>query len=437
MTDTEEEKVTATGLRKRLSGSITNRSEFSWLTPIVTQTLDNFVREALKESPPDPEAFIPNLVSDHLSEITKLLDICVQKREKIFLIESDALIKGQEFLAAEKLEEGDKALLAISVRSLRVTSGEAGDDTKDVEFARARSELLKSQRLARLAMHNVPGSSLNYGERVSHERNIYALNILTILERMHALKRSQMGHYMGDLPVSAEWDGDLDSLVYMVRNLLHILERTNPFERTEEFLLPILALGDIPLMPEFQEGKLPEQIQPYIELDFQITPEDLRNANKLIHHFDPDRCRLAGFAITAPFFSIDNLAQTPDENWKHHAHVESARAFLARQSFACDVLPPPQIIPGGEVRWMPRACALAPLSLLGSARQAPEFVPELSGLNPFGIWKLRISTASRSGVGNLWSALFSSYAGNHVKCLHLSLAVRFSPASTEAGGYYY
>lgn len=177
------------GLRRRLRETLQSDKSlalrFDWVFPKAEST-DDAVKVFLDQNPP-AATLEPCLYRTHLTEASALLDRCLARRDQIYALESTAVTSALEYAFADATHAGELSLARLAVKAARnqgkADQHDADERVVDDQFA------LRTQALnARLALHAQDGNPLNYSQRINDLRDLFADDIRSVYERLHAAR---------------------------------------------------------------------------------------------------------------------------------------------------------------------------------------------------------------------------------------------------------
>jgi hypothetical protein len=345
---------------------------FGWAR-IGDQSLDDFVANYLADHLPD-DSLNPFHFNPHLSEASSLLDGCLARRDQIFALEGSALTSALELALAESTHEADLALALIQLqaagRQAAIPDLKPGESNLRSQFA-ARAE----SRMARLALHNQDGGPLNYAQRISRLRELFADDIRAVYQRLLAARKGLHGaHVVAGLPEIPTWKWDqtanLDNLVNWTRDTIRRIELASNEEVTRTYNFLLVRKGGLQI-DVFKKGAIQ---------NFELSKEDFK-------WFRNSEVRIMGFGV-AMGCKID-VGHSAGERGEDHF-----RSRAANHTFSVLLVPPRQVIAStDELIWDPYAerqlylVNQVPVWQNGPQLHSP---PDASGvmtnIDPVGIW---------------------------------------------------
>lgn len=176
---------------------------FDWVFPEAEST-DEAVWAFLDKNPA-AKTLEPCLYRTHLTEASALLDRCLARRDQIYSLESTAVTNALEYAFADATHSGELSLARLAVKAAR-NQGNAGQNDADERVVEDQFALRTQARNARLALHAQKGNPLNYSERINDLRGLFADDIRSVYERLHAARIGM--HVSGvapNLEVPPEW----------------------------------------------------------------------------------------------------------------------------------------------------------------------------------------------------------------------------------------
>lgn len=225
------------GLREQLR-RLSNDDGFAWLREIVSQSLDEFVHDGLPEI--DLHAYPAWTIEENLDECGRLLNNTLDLRSEILSLEAQAIQAALDLELAMQAAVYDEEIGELSLSAAYMQAGEAIPG--GASPVKKRANVFGAARVTQLALHNQPGSALNYGQRVKFLRSLYLDNVRMAYERMYSIwigHRCAFGENLGAPPA---WGGGADSLaklVHWMRNAAYRTTRSQGKERRKEVLISV------------------------------------------------------------------------------------------------------------------------------------------------------------------------------------------------------
>lgn len=279
---------------------------FDWIGPAVSDTLNKYVvdhfNDGFSMGQEDP---LP--VADNMAEASRLLDICLIQQREILGLESEAILSALDIcLARETLQ----ANLAIAKADLAASIKISGQDEGQIGLLERKYELQGQAIDERLKLHNRPGSSLNYGERIAFLRKIYTRNLHSTYRHLHSGWLGLQLSYGAQLPEPSWTDGRDDVVGYFLEWINRAIEVMKWGARSELVHDVILYLvnDNISLDLRTYLGAVNAGGDKYLE--FELTPSHLRQFsvynNTLVPNLQTHSVRL--LAMDAAFICREDKA---------------------------------------------------------------------------------------------------------------------------------
>jgi hypothetical protein len=227
--------------------SVADDSAFAWLKPVIETSLADYVRGRLRDEPPDTDRYSAFAVEDNVSVANDMVNRCLTRRGQIYDLEANALLTAIGYQQEQALANSEARLarlraeadLAVSQRSM----------TAEIERCLGEQVSVRAGALrARIALHNLAGSSLNYGEQIAFMREIYADNIRNLLERIDAIRRGLQACYgigvtsLPELPEAGQQADDLDRIVWWLRGVIMAVEMVERAQTVSTLYLPLFRM---------------------------------------------------------------------------------------------------------------------------------------------------------------------------------------------------
>ena len=320
--------------------TLTGAADYAWLSGIVEMTLNERVLQALKATPPDPLRLKASKVEEHLAEASKLLDQCLKLRDQIFDLEAKALLSALEYKSAEANFDTDLSLAQLQLSALKSQVKEdAIFPTENV--LTERSGRARAQLAARLALHNVSGGSLNFGQRVAFLSDIFIDMLRSAYERLFAAKvglKDSFGVDTNSVPNYEAGLDELDQLVKWVRGSIKAYETGTQSE--SEATIHFKIIGDMIMKHRISDGASDADkaagipagafvplidvnsllLSPECTIDFTITTNEL-----ILRQFDPSRAyRVVGANVSIFFDVFDLRGVAPNDTSDNLAKIQWA-----------------------------------------------------------------------------------------------------------------
>lgn len=201
-------------------------SEFNWLMPILSKSLDEFVADFMLENPPISNTYILLDLAEHVSEASELINKNLQKRNEIFEIETQALFSGVEYAQVLTSLGSDKKLNDLSLNAFFKQSGFENIEEYNAALD-GKFDVILSTLRTKLSFHNQQGNPLNFGERVNYLRTVYCENMKVAYERLIAVKRTLLYSFnqkSAPLPNYRDSTNNLEGLVGWLRKEIYQFE---------------------------------------------------------------------------------------------------------------------------------------------------------------------------------------------------------------------
>jgi hypothetical protein len=315
------------------------RPEYRWLRPIVETTLEKRVVAAFFTFAPRPMRFKPSRVEEHLGEASALLDQCRRLRDQIFDLEAQALLTALEYQNTEANFDSDGELALLQFTALKKQAVRTESDDPSSQILINRAERSKALLLARLDLHNVPNSSLNFGERVEFLSGIFIDTLRSAFERIGAAQvglQDSFGLSLGPVPSYDQWTGDLNFLVWSVRRAIRGFEEGLQTERISTIYLFLARDGMIfqrttPAEPPLPYNP-PETIRKLLlqtgsaQLEFMIGEDYLAN-----HGLDTKRSYRVIGASAAVVYDGLALSWIKEPRSTEQAAIDQMRSGLFQE----------------------------------------------------------------------------------------------------------
>lgn len=387
--------------------------DYMWLKPILTETLDQFVHTKLSRQPPDLRAFDPCQLEENLSEANRLLDICLAQRNDIHSLEAEAVVTALDLSLAEHVQPLDTELARTYLQAARALANEQPATLVPPPHESAigkKDRLLNQARHVRLHLHNAPGGALNFGERVSFRRGIYAENVRTIYERLHAVRLGAAAYFgvmCRPVPAWAEVGNSMEKLVNWARSSMEMLEKGDRFETVSERMFLVGQHGLMPAHDVYSalrnEGDC--------GLSFELTQAQFKDVNLSTHvirvlaagiapTFDENDQHFVNISTEITNSSHDPLDNSGGKKATLYQFISDyQRMQRERFSFSAWIdLPaqstPDTTIPQHERDWYRERVFFSGLApwIGGRVRDAVDLVSDtqIANTTPFGTWRVTI-----------------------------------------------
>lgn len=229
---------------------VAGEAAFAWLRPIVETTLADFVRGVLGADPPDEDRYSAYAIDENVSVATDMVNRCLSRRSQIYDLESAALRTAIGYQQELRLAESDARLARVQAQAHLAAAGQSL--SPDIERVLAQQAEVRAGTLrARIELHNLAGSSVNFGEQVAFMRAVYADNIRNLAERIEAIRRGVTLCYgvgpgvLPDLPRAEEQGDDLDLIVWWLRGVVKTVEWLERTAMSFRVYLPLFRMQSL------------------------------------------------------------------------------------------------------------------------------------------------------------------------------------------------
>lgn len=432
--------------------------DYRWLSPVVAQTLDEYVTANLGLRPESKQTYNPRDVEENLSEASRLLDSCMAQRREIYDLEAVAVNAALQTMLAEQVQGVDQALAQLQLKAAR-KQAEAGADDADADVLRKRDRLAMAALKTRLTLHNRSGSALNFGERIAWLRKLYVDNVRSAYLRMYAARIGAFAYYHLTAPEVPAWSSGRDSLHDLVtwqRRIIERLEWEEQFEHLMEAHFTLSTQSGPLAGPAWAPGQFITAVQaretttiPFAVRD-SAFPENEGRWERLVafgiaptFDEDDDDFRAVHEALTRQIAGNDANGNASLRMNAASLAAERLRRLRESLTFAIEIVPPEQEILMQGVRFdafrkVPpvRSCSLSAWTggPIGLGLNWLDF-PRLHNLNPYGEWKLRLQPFARTTIDQqMLDALGIALSGNRrltlkIKDIHIVMRVASRRAS--------
>jgi len=186
---------------------------YDWITPVLKTTLWDDVRSYYAEGE-SPELLkyassdFGNLVQEAESRLARLRAL----QTDIFSLESQGSLMAFDYLLSSELRKSDFELAKLRILSDNATAHMMTDEDA-IKLVSERSKLINEAFCARMSLHNIPSSALNFSTRVANLRKIFTTEFNSFLEIILSLFiRLWQGHFEFIFEKGAEINSDSEFL---------------------------------------------------------------------------------------------------------------------------------------------------------------------------------------------------------------------------------
>lgn len=247
---------------------------FDWLKPIINSSLDKDVLDFLAQTTPVTTAYYTLDLSEHISQLTEIINKNIKLRNEIFEVESIALNTAIDLIQVIEILESDTEISELSIKA-NLSLVDNQDEDKYILANSNKIENIKTKLYTKIHIHNQKGNPLNYGERASQLRKTYCENIKIIYERLIATKRVLKFSYKIEttaIPNFLEITNNLDLIVNWVRDALYRFEISQQESTT---IQKSISLGFCSFSRNNNKDLIADLKQEGSYISFRIEDEDI------------------------------------------------------------------------------------------------------------------------------------------------------------------
>ncbi len=396
---------------------VAEEADFAWLRPVVDMTLAEFVRSSLRDSPPNESRYSAFSLQENVSVANDIINRCLARRTQIYDMEAIALKTAISYQQELQLASGEADLARLQAEAnLALTSQPM---TIAIENSLSKHANVRAGMLqARIALHNMPGSSLNYGEQISFMRSIYADNIRNLIERASAISRGLKICYeiapdvLPDMPAAHDQTDDLERMVWWLRGVVSALEDMEQNEAITIVYIPIFKAKSLPIL-DFT--KISNDWVSFTEtgaVEFDLTEDVVLNFfPKTVDKDSP--MRIVGVGASPVFGRWLNKSYSSDESNKDEIKkIDAANKHVDDTTVLGKSLDFPSIVFGPKQKSGLEQASLS-LGLVHliindsvSAQLQPSNPDRMRNHSPYGVWRIQIGPETVQGF---WGVSQGSY----------------------------
>lgn len=221
-------------LKILLKSLVNKNSDFDWIKPILEKTTSDFLKQYLQRNSPDPTRLHILDLESNLTEAANLMSRCLSQYQEILSLETAAISSALDLKVSVELGESDKIFSMLGMNAQRKIAKYDASKHPLEEDVDSRLAIGSSAIKYRLMLHNQPGNSLNFGERVLFLREILGNTLRAASEFMicadHALKVC----YKIVGPESPQYENEfsLQQMMLWIRGAVRALETVKAQETT-------------------------------------------------------------------------------------------------------------------------------------------------------------------------------------------------------------
>ncbi|RJG11648.1 hypothetical protein [Massilia cavernae] len=216
---------------------------YHWMRDILDKTTDQYIEEKL---PPvvNKSQYAPWRIDENIEAAAKLLNNSLDRHAEIMQLEAEAIREALDMQFSAQLQPIDlkinKVYLEASRQQAKVP---AGSQNADESTLNERDDLITDARITRSIINEMPGTAVNYGQRVEFLRSLLADNISMLYERLYAIWIGLSSSFGIALIEPPKWAG-LDPLGELVRWLRTATRKIDEGNRYERQFPVYLQLGE-------------------------------------------------------------------------------------------------------------------------------------------------------------------------------------------------
>ncbi len=391
--------------------------DFAWLKPVVDMTLAEFVCSSLINSPPKESQYSVFSLQENVSVANDIINRCLSRRTQIYDMEAIALKTAITYQQELQLASSEADLARLQAEANLALASQPM--TTAIENGLSKQASVRAGMLqARIALHNMTGSSLNYGEQVSFMRSVYADNIRNLIERASAISRGLMICYgiapdvLPEMPLARDQTDDLERMVWWLRGVVSALERMEKNETISIAYIPIFRGKYLPFSDFI---KISSDWLSFMEtgvVEFELTEDVvLRFFPKLVDKDAP--MRIVGVGVSPVLGRWFNKSYNSDGSDKEEIKkIDAANKFIDNMTvagrsldFPCTVVGPKQ-----KDRLEQASLSLGLVHLIindsVSMQLQPSNPDRMRNHSPHGVWRIQIGPETVQGF---WAPSQASY----------------------------
>jgi hypothetical protein len=384
---------------KRQLRTVVDDAAFAWLKPVVETSLADYVRGRLHEEPPEQDRYSLYTIEDNVSIANDMVNRCLTRRSQIYDLEANALLTAIGYQQEHALADSEARLARLRVEA--DLAAVQRPMTVELERSLADQSAVRAGALrARIALHNLTGSSLNYGEQIAFMREIYADNIRNLLERIDAIRRGLRSCYgidlsaLPELPQAGQQADELDRMVWWLRGVISAVEMVERAQTVATVHLPLFRSQGMSAADALASWNTFLQ-NGYVSVELT---EDVLLVHGIGGLARGTPMRIVGVSAALVLGRAEYLYATgKPEDLKANTEVENRLTSCRAFGFPCTIIGPEQ----GET-WEQATLPASLVHLVANDSAATHLHPgdpgRMRNHSPYGTWAVQIGPRAVQGL---------------------------------------
>lgn len=392
-----------TGEAGQAAINLVGQAAFAWLKPIAEVTLSDYVRQYLAEFEPETRKYNPYEIRLNISIANDLVNRCLTRRTQIYEVEALALQAALLYKKQIETLASDQFQLELDTK-VKLKALELPFDKTVSTQLENRHESIKGEIDSRIALHNLSGSPLNYGEQTIFTRKLYANNIKTILERVAAIRsgiKLCYGLSEEDLPAldrTEEQSDDLEKIVWWLRAIVTGIELAENIQSESSVYLPFVALSGRNGAGDYGDVIKRFMTDGSIMLDVNLNCLMQGGLASYVEVNGKTSLRITGVAVALRVsVPILQTVGVTDDSARDNQTRDNRISFCRSLGFKCTVVAPEQQVDG-----FTRTLDLGVLPIGVNEVELAHFQVgdpgPLRNLSPLGIWQIHVKPEASTGT---------------------------------------
>lgn len=415
---------------KRQLRTVADDTAFAWLKPVIETSLADYVRGSLRDEPPEQDRYSLYEIEDNVSIANDMVNRCLTRRSQIYDLEANALLTAIGYQQEHALADSEAHLARLRVEADLAAAQRPM--TSELERSLGEQSAVRAGALrARIALHNLAGSSLNYGEQIAFMREIYADNIRNLLERIDAIRSGLRSCYgidlsaLPQLPQAGQQADELDRIVWWLRGVIATVEMVERAQVVSTVHLPLFrmqGMSPADALATWNTFLQNGYVSAEVTEDLLLT----HGVNGLVRGAP---MRILGVGAALVLGRAEYLYATgKPEDLKANTEIENRLTACRSFGFPCTIIGPEQ-----SDTWEQATLPASVVHLAANDSAAAQLQPGDPGTmrnhSPYGTWAVQIGPRAVQGLwhpapstASLQGVLGMFQAGSVDVVLSLSLA---------------